>query len=561
MANKIEIFENTLLKLLIRRGLDADRQNIVLTEGELGYTTDTKKLFIGDGQTFGGIPVGGNKFWGAVPSVTSLVGVVSGDVAFQTTNNKLYSYSSGDVTDIANWTVVGGVYNSGDSTINISGINNITVGSISATNISNDILGNSLTLSNTNRITLSSQVAVNSIVPSTGSTLSLPGSLSINSVTYNWPGVGVQQTSFLKADITGNLSWSPFIDINTSMFVYNSAGIIPVGSIMPFISSANAPIGWLLCNGQSVAGTTYPELSAVIGTSFGGSGGNFNVPNLINKTLYGVGGSPATSTLYNIASGTNSSLSATGALFIIKAKPDGVLNTSMTVTSPLCATLNGVPQLAAFNPLSGNLIISLIPTLAGTTTQLGPFIADESGRVTDNPLDPAGTLYTPGPGGRPVYNGSCSPIGFFQTPPVIASGSGNSLNSTVFTITAYPYITNSGGTIVGSGTSYSVPPNAKNLIVDSIIDRRQNSNSTNVRIIASAPNTSLLDSTTSNVVGTTEFVVNYIKTFDDNDDNSSFAQVTIPLSATATGNLVAAFRVNDSLAADVFNVRIVGYTL
>ena len=153
MANKIEIFENTLLKLLIRRGLDADRQNIVLTEGELGYTTDTKKLFIGDGQTQGGIVVGGNKFWGAVPSVTSLVGVISGDVAFSTTNNKLYSYIGGGVADIANWTVVGGVYNSGDNTINISGINNITVGTISAANITSDIIGNSLTLSNTKKET------------------------------------------------------------------------------------------------------------------------------------------------------------------------------------------------------------------------------------------------------------------------------------------------------------------------------------------------------------------------------------------------------------------------
>jgi hypothetical protein len=38
----------------IRRGTDAQRTNITPQEGELIYTTDTKKLFIGDGTTLGG---------------------------------------------------------------------------------------------------------------------------------------------------------------------------------------------------------------------------------------------------------------------------------------------------------------------------------------------------------------------------------------------------------------------------------------------------------------------------------------------------------------------------
>ena len=61
MSKKIEILENTLLKLLVRRGLDPDRQNVVLDQGELGFTTDGKRLFVGDGQTSGGI-ITGNKF-------------------------------------------------------------------------------------------------------------------------------------------------------------------------------------------------------------------------------------------------------------------------------------------------------------------------------------------------------------------------------------------------------------------------------------------------------------------------------------------------------------------
>lgn len=61
MAKKIEILENTLLKLLVRRGVDADRKNVILSEGELGYTEDSKRLFVGDGTTVGG-HITGNKY-------------------------------------------------------------------------------------------------------------------------------------------------------------------------------------------------------------------------------------------------------------------------------------------------------------------------------------------------------------------------------------------------------------------------------------------------------------------------------------------------------------------
>lgn len=559
MANKIEIFENTLLKLLIRRGMDVDRQNIVLSEGELGYTTDTKRLYIGDGQTAGGVLVGGNRFLGSVPNVTTLFLATSGDIAYQTSTNKLYTYDGGNYSNINSWSVVGGVYKNQNSTISIDGVNNIAVGTISASNITSDIAGPSLTLNTSNKLTLSSQIAVDTVVGLNSRGITLPGTLRINSITYEWPTGGVPNNSYLQSDISGNLRWTPYIDTETTNFVYSSAGIIPVGSIMPFISSSNAPAGWLLCNGQSVAGSIYPELSAVIGTTFGGDAINFNVPNLINRVLYGVNNSPATSTLYNISSGTNSSLSATGTLYIIKAKPDGVLNTSMSVSSPLCAAVNGVSisPLTYFNPLSGRVDLGLTTTLTGTTTVLGGFIADRFGRVIDQVATSPGTTNIPGPGTRPVYNGSSSPIAFFQTPATIISNT----NNITFTMTAFPFITNSAGSVVGSPNFYSVPPNAKNLIVDSIIERKQNVTSTQVRLIASAPNATLLNGT-DNTIGTTEFRVNYIKTFDSNDDVSCINQAFIPLSANSFGHLVAAFRVNNSpITTDVFDVRVIGYTL
>ncbi len=561
MANKIEIFENTLLKLLVRRGMDVDRQNIVLSEGELGYTTDTKRLYVGDGQTKGGIVIGGNKFLGSVPSVTTLFLATSGDLAYSTSTNKLYTYNGGDYSNISNWSEVGGTYTSQNNTININATNGIAVGTISASNISSDIAGPSLALSTSNKLTLSSEISVDRIRGLNSTYINLPGNLRINSVNYQWPAGGVPNNSYLQSDILGNLTWTPYIDTETTNFVYTSSGIIPVGSIMPFISSANAPSGWLLCNGQSVAGTAYPELSAVIGTSFGGNTTNFNVPNLINKALYGVNTSPATSTLYSMSSGTNSTLSATGALYIIKAKPDGVINVSMSVSTPLCAAVNGTQTSGYFNPLSGRIDLGLTTPLTATTTVLGGFVADTYGRVTGQVTTPAGTTNIPGPGTRPVYNGSSSPIGFFQTPAYILNqGYTTASTSYRFTISAYPYITDNTGARVGSPTFYSVPPNAKNLIVDTSIFKRGPDSGNISRILAAAPNISLVEAVSLQTLGVNEYLIGVNTANGAGDSIQNSSQSIIPLSATSTGDLVAAFRASASVN-DSYWIRVVGYTL
>jgi hypothetical protein len=47
------------MALQIRRGTNAERTAVTLAAGELGYTTDTKQLYVGDGTTAGGVSVGG----------------------------------------------------------------------------------------------------------------------------------------------------------------------------------------------------------------------------------------------------------------------------------------------------------------------------------------------------------------------------------------------------------------------------------------------------------------------------------------------------------------------
>lgn len=72
---------------------------------------------------------------------------------------------------------------------------------------------------------------------------------------------------------------------------------MPPGVILPY-GGASAPSGWLLCYGQAVSQTTYADLYAIIGHTFGADpgGGNFILPDMRGNVPLGkdnMGGSSA----------------------------------------------------------------------------------------------------------------------------------------------------------------------------------------------------------------------------------------------------------------------------
>ena len=64
--------------------------------------------------------------------------------------------------------------------------------------------------------------------------------------------------------------------------------LLPTGSYIQFAGS-QAPNGFLVCNGGEISRTTYGELFAVIGTTYGSGDGSttFNLPNLTDRFLQG----------------------------------------------------------------------------------------------------------------------------------------------------------------------------------------------------------------------------------------------------------------------------------
>jgi microcystin-dependent protein len=65
---------------------------------------------------------------------------------------------------------------------------------------------------------------------------------------------------------------------------------LPVGSIQAF-AGANAPAGWLLCDGSAVTRGNYPDLYNTIGNTYGSGDGSttFNLPDLRGRMPMGAG--------------------------------------------------------------------------------------------------------------------------------------------------------------------------------------------------------------------------------------------------------------------------------
>jgi microcystin-dependent protein len=91
--------------------------------------------------------------------------------------------------------------------------------------------------------------------------------------------------------------------------------LIPVGALMPY-AGATAPDGWLLCNGQTPSRTTYANLFAVIGTTYGaGDGSTFGLPDPMGRAIIGVGsGSGLTARALAAKSGAETVVIASGNL-------------------------------------------------------------------------------------------------------------------------------------------------------------------------------------------------------------------------------------------------------
>jgi len=95
----------SIVKIKVRRGSNSDRRRVVLDEGEIGFTTDTQRLFIGDGNTLGGINIA-NNYLGQGQRETFATALPF-DTVWDTVEKNLFVLSGTNPLSAANWFNVG----------------------------------------------------------------------------------------------------------------------------------------------------------------------------------------------------------------------------------------------------------------------------------------------------------------------------------------------------------------------------------------------------------------------------------------------------------------------
>lgn len=181
---------------------------------------------------------------------------------------------------------------------------------------------------------------------------------------------------------------------------------LPIGSMMPY-GSTTIPENWLLCNGQAVSRTTYSDLFAVIGTSYGDGDGSttFNLPDKQGRVSVG--------------------LSSSETEFNLLGKKDGAKKHTLTIDEMPSHT-HGVPQSHPYN-YSSDSHYTLVRQSYNHSTEYNVDTSETGGGQSHNNLQP--------------YEVDCWIIKAFQSSGVVAEVSNTKSTSTTDTYSC-SYINN-----------------------------------------------------------------------------------------------------------------------
>jgi len=233
-----------IIKLKIRRGTNTQRLNVVLEQGELGYTTDTNRVYVGDGITLGGQPVGSLNLAPTITPGTRTSTVASiNDVIYD--NNILWQLTAADYTQLSSWANIEAKPD--NSYLQYDGNNKLTIvsNSIGKSKLASDIVYSSGAIYFNSTTGLSANVDGSSIVISSNrlalpiQSISTPAGLT-NSTVNNYGIVTSKSTiegyPLSARIITANHPFSAFNGFwNQTTFIPNDPGrpvISPASTVL-----------------------------------------------------------------------------------------------------------------------------------------------------------------------------------------------------------------------------------------------------------------------------------------------------------------------------------------
>ena len=284
-------------KLILRQGVEADRRKVVYTKGEPIYITDYKRIFVGDGETAGGT-IATNKFLGIATfnlntNATGIVSAYQGDLVYDTATSNLYALTGSDPANLLSYARLNRNYVVDDVTLFVNSISAMGVKEkgLNFTHLSDTSIGRGLEKTNNNytlRISDPSpelEFKTSGLgIADNGVTNQMLDTMPGNTIKGNLGALGNVDDISLN-DLANALA--PILSIGQNNFGN------PIGTIIDY-AGTTVPSGYLLCDGNSYSTSLYPDLFNIIGYTWGGSGFNFNVPDLRRKATIGSGGTSTT---------------------------------------------------------------------------------------------------------------------------------------------------------------------------------------------------------------------------------------------------------------------------
>lgn len=301
------------MSLRIRRGTNAQRTGVTLDLGEIAYTTDTRKLYVGDGITAGGVNILAN---------SAGVGLEWNN----TTHTLDFVGSEGSVLQ----NVVEDTSPQLGGNLDLNGHDVTGAGNISTTGtiIAAMGLGGNLDL-NGNSITGTGNLSVTGTI---SASVGLGGNLSLNDFDVNGPGnININGTINATDGLGGNLNLNSH-NITGSGFIDN------VG----YIHTSNTTSTYALFLAQQDANDANPAL-----LSFKRSRGGVSKASLTNDGVFSILGYGNDGTNYLTSSaivgrvnGTVSTNIVPGQLEFLTASTAGTLTKRVTIDNAGALTVN-----------------------------------------------------------------------------------------------------------------------------------------------------------------------------------------------------------------------------
>lgn len=323
----------TIVKLKIRRGSDAQRKTVILEQGELGYTTDTGRVYVGNGTKIGGNIVGNIIHPPTLIANNRInqANATQGDIIYD--NSLLWQLTGSTTTSVGSWS---NISPKGDNTfITYDGTNKLT------------LINNSIGPSVLNNTVANSQGALN-FNNSTGLSVNVDNTyvaISSNKLTILSIDENKINSTALSRGLQGGSGTKLSLNVDSSIFGFNT-NTLTITAIPNNVISVNTLSSTFVGTGLQVEGG---GISTVV-QNYDLSSFNVDINTLRLKPIV----SPATTVFENITfnsfgqvTGTASTINTTfsgfnpGTSGLFNGKWNQTIFTNQTIVSAISSNPSG----------------------------------------------------------------------------------------------------------------------------------------------------------------------------------------------------------------------------